>query len=118
MPSSVFVSLKRRLKSVSTPVALALSPARINENREAISLQNQIAEDAQEWDEHRGDASYLYSGARLDYHAIAGHEETLKKFKAEPPEHPVIDFPFSVVLDTVILPLTFSVASYEFLFGR
>jgi WD40 repeat protein/energy-coupling factor transporter ATP-binding protein EcfA2 len=37
----------------------------INENREAISLQNQIVEDAQEWDEHRHDPSYLYSGARL-----------------------------------------------------
>jgi WD40 repeat protein/energy-coupling factor transporter ATP-binding protein EcfA2 len=37
----------------------------INENREAIALQNQIAEDAQEWDEHQRDGSYLYSGARL-----------------------------------------------------
>jgi uncharacterized protein YceK len=60
----------------------------------------------------------IYSGARLDYHAITEHEESLKKFKAEPPEHPLVDFPFSVILDTVILPVTFSVASYEFLFGK
>ncbi len=37
----------------------------INENREAIALQNQIVEDAHEWDEHQRDTSYLYSGARL-----------------------------------------------------
>jgi hypothetical protein len=37
----------------------------INDNREAIALQNQIAEDAQEWEDHQRDASYLYSGARL-----------------------------------------------------
>ena len=37
----------------------------VNENREAIALQNQIAEDAQEWEEHQRDASYLYSGARM-----------------------------------------------------
>ena len=37
----------------------------INENRDAIALQNQIAEDAKEWDDNSRDASYLYSGARL-----------------------------------------------------
>jgi uncharacterized protein YceK len=52
----------------------------------------------------------IYNGARLDYNAITEHEETLKKFKTEPPEHPLIDFPFSIILDTAILPLTFSVA--------
>ena len=58
----------------------------------------------------------IYSGARLDFNAITNNEWALKKFKAGPPEHPLIDFPFSVVLDTVILPITFSVASWEFLF--
>jgi WD40 repeat protein/energy-coupling factor transporter ATP-binding protein EcfA2 len=37
----------------------------VNENRDVIALQNQIAEDAKEWAEHGRDASYLYSGARL-----------------------------------------------------
>jgi WD40 repeat protein len=37
----------------------------VNENREAIALQNGIAEDAQEWDKNRRDPSYLYVGARL-----------------------------------------------------
>ncbi len=37
----------------------------VDENRDAIALQNQIAEDAGEWDQHGRDASYLYTGARL-----------------------------------------------------
>jgi len=37
----------------------------VNENRDVIALQNQIATDAKEWDEHQRDNSYLYSGARL-----------------------------------------------------
>src|SRR5688500_4918952 len=36
-----------------------------NENRDVIALQNQIAEDANEWNEHQRDVSYLYMGARL-----------------------------------------------------
>jgi len=37
----------------------------VNENFDAIALQNQIAEDAQEWDRNHKDLSYLYVGARL-----------------------------------------------------
>jgi len=37
----------------------------VDENREAIALQNQINQDAQEWEQHGRDASYLYTGARL-----------------------------------------------------
>lgn len=37
----------------------------VNENREAIALQNQINQDAQEWEQSQRDASYLYTGARL-----------------------------------------------------
>jgi WD40 repeat protein/energy-coupling factor transporter ATP-binding protein EcfA2 len=37
----------------------------VNENRDVIALQNQIAADAKEWVEHKRDASYLYSGGRL-----------------------------------------------------
>jgi hypothetical protein len=37
----------------------------VNENRDVIALQNEIAEDAKEWEEHQRDDSYLYSGARL-----------------------------------------------------
>jgi WD40 repeat protein/transcriptional regulator with XRE-family HTH domain len=37
----------------------------VNENREAIAMQNEIANAAKEWEEHGRDASYLYRGARL-----------------------------------------------------
>ena len=37
----------------------------VNENRDVIALQNEIAADAKEWEEHKRDSSYLYSGARL-----------------------------------------------------
>jgi WD40 repeat protein len=37
----------------------------VNENREAIALQNEIATDAKEWSDHTRDPSYLYTGARL-----------------------------------------------------
>ena len=37
----------------------------VNENRDAIALQNEIANDAQEWDDHNQDTSYLYIGGRL-----------------------------------------------------
>ncbi|MFN8413443.1 MAG: PQQ-binding-like beta-propeller repeat protein [Anaerolineales bacterium] len=37
----------------------------VNENRDVIALQNQIAGDAKEWEERKRDASYLYSGGRL-----------------------------------------------------
>ncbi len=39
----------------------------VNENRDVIFLQNEIASDAKEWDGHKRDTSYLYSGARLDF---------------------------------------------------
>ena len=37
----------------------------VNENREAIALQNEIAKNAKEWDEHEREPSYLYTGAKL-----------------------------------------------------
>ncbi len=37
----------------------------VNENRDVIALQNEIVNDAKEWEDHHHDPSYLYSGARL-----------------------------------------------------
>jgi WD40 repeat protein/energy-coupling factor transporter ATP-binding protein EcfA2 len=37
----------------------------VNENRDVIALQNEIASNAKEWEEHKRDRSYLYTGARL-----------------------------------------------------
>ncbi|HLO14565.1 MAG TPA: AAA family ATPase [Anaerolineales bacterium] len=37
----------------------------VNENRDVIALQNEIASDAKDWNDNKRDASYLYTGARL-----------------------------------------------------
>jgi uncharacterized protein YceK len=59
----------------------------------------------------------VYSGARLDFNAMTENEERLKKFKTEAPEYPLIDFPFSLILDTVLLPVILPVTTYELIFG-
>lgn len=48
----------------------------VNENREVIALQNEIAADAKEWEDRKRDASYLYTGGRL-----ANVREQLEKQK-------------------------------------
>jgi WD40 repeat protein len=48
----------------------------VNENRDLIALQNEIAADAKEWEEHKRDVSYLYLGARL---GIAQEQLTAKR---------------------------------------
>ena len=55
----------------------------------------------------------VYSGTRLDLNAIENDSIQLKKFQAKPPKYPVLDLPASLVLDTVMLPLTASSALYE-----
>ena len=60
----------------------------------------------------------MYSGTRLDYSAVTENREGLGKFKAEAPRYPLLDIPFSVVLDTVLLPVTLSVATYELVFEQ
>lgn len=65
----------------------------------------------------RAHAPKIYSGARLDLHAISGDEGRLRSFRVRPPQYPLIDLPFSILLDTLILPVTFPIATYEVLFG-
>ena len=58
----------------------------------------------------------VFSGTRLDINAIEDDEFGLRKFKVVPPRHPIADLPFSLLLDTLIFPLTFSVATDELIF--
>ncbi len=58
----------------------------------------------------------VMSGTRLDYNAATDDQEDLKKFTASPPDHPVLDLPFSAILDIIIIPITLSVATYELVF--
>jgi uncharacterized protein YceK len=59
----------------------------------------------------------VFSGTRLDANAITGNEIGIRKSGVTPPSYPLLDLPFSLVADTLIFPLTFSVATYEFVFG-
>jgi uncharacterized protein YceK len=60
----------------------------------------------------------VYSGTRLDYNAATENRAGLEKFKAEPPRYPLIDIPFSAILDTVLLLVTLPVATYELVFEQ
>jgi uncharacterized protein YceK len=59
----------------------------------------------------------IYSGTRLDWNAMQSRAYSQSKFKVEPPQKPLLDLPFSMLFDTVMLPLTFSISGYEALFG-
>jgi uncharacterized protein YceK len=48
----------------------------------------------------------IYSGTRLDWNVTVGDESWPRKFGVEPPRYPMLDLPFSFVLDTVMLPAT------------
>lgn len=58
----------------------------------------------------------VYSGTRLNLHAALERPIPAQKFKAEPPAHPLLDLPFSLLLDTLILPVTLSTSMYEAIF--
>jgi hypothetical protein len=59
----------------------------VNENREAIAIQNQIAQDAREWEQNKRDAGYLYTGARL---AQAVEWKAKNEFRLNQPERDLI----------------------------
>jgi uncharacterized protein YceK len=59
----------------------------------------------------------VFSGTRLDIKAVTGDEIGIKKFKTTPPSYPLADLPFSVVLDTIMIPLTFSAAASDLILG-
>ena len=58
----------------------------------------------------------VFSGARLDVHAMLNNEYALRKFKTEPPLYPWFDLPFSLFADAMIFPLTSSAAVSEMIF--
>jgi uncharacterized protein YceK len=58
----------------------------------------------------------VFSGTRLDINAVRGNRAGLEKFKVQAPAHPLIDLPFSAMLDTIILFATLPIATYELVF--
>ncbi|MEE1868823.1 MULTISPECIES: YceK/YidQ family lipoprotein [Pseudomonas] len=51
-------------------------------------------------------APLVYSGTRLDLYAMQGGCCAMDRFGAEAPSYPGLDLPGSVLLDTLLLPLS------------
>ncbi|MBX9912993.1 MAG: YceK/YidQ family lipoprotein [Pseudomonadaceae bacterium] len=52
------------------------------------------------------DLPIIYSGTRLDWYALHGGCCPVPRFGSEAPSYPGIDLPFSLLLDTLVLPFT------------
>ena len=51
-------------------------------------------------------APLVYSGTRLDLYALQGGCCAMDRFGAEAPRYPGLDLPGSLLLDTLLLPLS------------
>ncbi len=49
--------------------------------------------------------TFIYSGTRLDWAALAENDVALRRFNVAPPSYPILDIPLSFALDTAFLPL-------------
>jgi uncharacterized protein YceK len=58
----------------------------------------------------------VFSGTRLNIHALEGQSTPTRRFRASAPPYPGADLPFSFLADILLLPLTMPVALYEFVF--
>jgi uncharacterized protein YceK len=59
----------------------------------------------------------LYSGTRMDLDTINKSEDyVLKKYNVKGPDNPNLDLPFSLLLDTAILPVVIPVALSDVFF--
>ncbi len=67
------------------------------------------------------DSPMVYSGTRLDIHASANHDAIIRSYKdrygIDPPDHPTLDLPFSLLFDTIILvPVVLPIVLYQAVF--
>lgn len=51
-------------------------------------------------------APLVYAGTRLDWYALQGGCCAQERFGTEAPRHPGLDLPASLLLDTLLLPLS------------
>lgn len=58
----------------------------------------------------KADPPLVYGGTRLDWYAMQGGCCAQDRFGALPPAYPAADLPFSVLLDTLLLPLSLAAA--------
>jgi len=59
----------------------------------------------------------VMSGTRLNVSAMNDRPAALKEFGTMPPTYPVVDFPFSLSLDVVLLSITAPTAALLWLFS-
>ena len=59
----------------------------------------------------------VYSGTRMNIAALRQDDGALQRFHAEAPAYPALDLPFSLVLDTVMFPLTWSRVIFDWITG-
>ncbi|MFK8329518.1 YceK/YidQ family lipoprotein [Pseudomonas sp. BJa5] len=57
-------------------------------------------------DANKPGAPLVYSGTRLDLYAMQGGCCAMDRFGAEAPDYPGLDLPGSLLLDTLLLPLS------------
>lgn len=56
------------------------------------------------------DPPLVYSGTRLDWYALHDGCCAQERFGAQAPAYPGVDLPFSLLLDTLLLPLSLAAA--------
>ena len=49
-------------------------------------------------------APVIYSGTRLDWYSLQGGCYPVERFGAHAPKYAALDLPFSILLDTLLLP--------------
>lgn len=54
-------------------------------------------------------APVIYSGARLDWYSLQGGCYPVERFGAQAPKYAALDLPFSMLLDTLLLPWALAV---------
>ncbi len=57
-------------------------------------------------DSATADSPKIFSGTRMDIHAIRKDRVALLKFNAKPPKYPWLDLPFSFIADFFLLFVT------------
>ncbi len=54
-------------------------------------------------------APVIYSGTRLDWYSLQGGCYPVERFGGQAPKYAALDLPFSVLLDTLLLPWALAV---------
>jgi|SRR5690554_6848437 len=70
----------------------------------ALLLLNSGCASVRTLDAAQAGAPLIYSGTRLDWYSLQGGCYPIERFGASAPKYAALDLPFSVLLDTLLLP--------------